>query len=86
MAVAKYSAGMTAREKLLAEIDAFLEKHDMRETTFGIKAVNDPALVSDMRYHGRSVRIDTAEKLREFMTSYKSERRPKKAAASQAAA
>ena len=77
---------MTAREKLLAEIDAFLERHNMRETAFGIKAVNDPALVSNMRYHGRNVRIDTAERLREFMASYKPERRPKKAAASQAAA
>jgi hypothetical protein len=77
---------MTAREKLLAEIDAFLERHNMRETAFGIKAVNDPALVSDMRYHGRSVRIDTAERLREFMASYKPEKRPKRAAASHAAA
>lgn len=77
---------MTAREKLLAEIDEFCEKHNMRETAFGIKAVNDPALVSDMRYHGRSVRIDTADKLRAFMASYKPERRPKKAAAPQVAA
>ncbi len=76
---------MSEREKLLKDIEAFIAEHDMPETVFGVRAMNDTALLTKLR-KGRSVRIDTAERLRKFMTSYKSERRPKKAAASQAAA
>jgi predicted Ser/Thr protein kinase len=70
---------MTAREKLLAEVEAFLEKTGMRETTFGFETVNDPALVSDLR-NGRNVRIDTAEKLRNYIAKNRGGKpRPKSA-------
>lgn len=74
---------MSEREKLLHDIEAFIAKHDMPETVFGVSAMNDTALLTKLR-RGRSVRIDTAEKLRRFMREYKA--RPKKAAVSHAAA
>lgn len=76
---------MSEREKLLKDIESFIAEHNMPETVFGVRAMNDTALLTKLR-RGRSVRIDTAERLRKFMASYKPERRPKKAAASQVAA
>lgn len=76
---------MSTREKLLAEIEEFCEKHGLKDTAFGLQSVNDPALIMDLR-NGRSVRLDTADRLRAFMAAYKPVRRPKKAAASHAAA
>ena len=65
-----YNLSMTARETLLAEIEAFLERHDLRPTTFGRLASNDTALVSRIR-NGANVRLDTADALRLFMQCYK---------------
>lgn len=65
---------MTAREKLVAEIEAFLVKQDMYPTTFGRLAANDTALVSRLRA-GASVRLDTAERLRDWMAAYQPPKR-----------
>jgi len=62
--------GMTAREQLISEIEAFLERHQMYPTTFGRLAANDTALVSRLR-NGASVRLDTADRLRKFMADYR---------------
>lgn len=61
---------MSEREKLLRDIEAFIAKHGMPETVFGVKAMNDTALLTKLR-RGRSVRIDTAEKLRRFMREFR---------------
>lgn len=69
---------MTAREQLLSEIEAFLVKQDMRPTMFGRLASNDTALVSRLRA-GANVRLDTADNLRAFMSSYRPvSRRPQR--------
>ena len=75
----------TEREKLLAEIESFLERSGLEHTTFGTLAMNDTAFVTQMR-RGRNVRIDTAERARDFMAAWKPPKpRPKRAAAQAAA-
>jgi hypothetical protein len=55
---------------LLQEIEAFLEREDVRitETAFGIAALNDGKFVSELR-GGRRVWPDTAERVRAFITA-----------------
>lgn len=60
---------MTARDQLLAEIEAFLIAHDMPSSTFGKLFSNDTAFVSRFRA-GATVRLDTADRLRLFMKLY----------------
>jgi hypothetical protein len=61
---------MTIREQLLGEIEEFLTRHGMSASRFGRLAANDTALVSRMRA-GTAVRIDTADRLRQFMAEYR---------------
>jgi hypothetical protein len=63
-------------DDLLTDIEAFLEAHQMAETTFGRRAANDATLLRDMR-EGRELRRATAERIRQFMVTY----RPESAAA-----
>ncbi len=57
---------MSEREKLLAEIEAFLKETGMPHTAFGAGVGNDTTLVTDLR-RGRSVRLDMVDKIRRFM-------------------
>lgn len=76
---------MSAQEKLLAEVEAFLNRTGMDHTRLGFDAMNDPAFVTTLR-RGRRVRIDTAEKVRTFMAAWKPPKKNPKRAAAQAAA
>lgn len=60
---------MDDRDKLLIEIDRFLAKTGMAETTFGQKAVRNWRIVEQLK-HGSNVGINTIARLREFMRSY----------------
>lgn len=60
----------TSTEALLAEIEAFLNAHDMAPTNFGLEAVNDGHLVRDLR-NGKDVTLSRADKIRAFIASYK---------------
>ena len=60
---------MTARETLLAEIEAFLETSGLAPSAFGRMSLNDTALMTRLRA-GSDVRTETADKLREFMREY----------------
>lgn len=62
---------MSTRDTLLAEIAEFRKRTGMPETRFGDLAVNDPALILKIK-RGRNVTIDMADRLREFMRSYRS--------------
>ena len=63
----------TGREKLLAEIEAFLLRHSMAAARFGQLACGDMGFVLRMR-RGRNVRLDTSDKVREFMRTYQSKK------------
>jgi hypothetical protein len=71
-----------ATEQLLDEIEQFLDETLMRASTFGHKTVADGKLVERLR-KGRTVTLDTASAIRQFMTEQRRERRAlqKKAAA-----
>ena len=69
---------MTAREKLLADVEAFLTRHDMNHTRFGKLALNDTAFVTRLRA-GKDLRFDTADRVRAFMDTYKAQHGQKKA-------
>jgi len=58
------------RDQLLAEIDAFLDKSGMTDTRFGVESLNDKAWLHRFRA-GLSPTIDTVDKVRRFMHSYK---------------
>ncbi len=64
---------MTDSAKLLAEIDGFLARSGMAETTFGAKAANNSKLVGRLR-SGGSVSLETAARIREFMARGNSQR------------
>jgi len=51
---------------LLAELDAFLERHGLSDSTFGLRATGDGHLVSRIRA-GRPVRRSTVLRVRRWM-------------------
>jgi len=53
----------------MGEIDRFLAKTGMKESSFGRGAVNDWKLIGDIR-KGRRLWPDTEERIRTFMDSY----------------
>lgn len=57
---------MTLRETLLRDIDRFLKRTGMAETTFGQAALNDPALVRTIRA-GRAPGADTIDAIHKYM-------------------
>lgn len=61
---------MTKKE-FLQTIEDFLTKTGMAPTAFGILAINNPALVFDLR-NGRECREETQNKVLNFIENYKS--------------
>ena len=59
----------STREILLAKIDAFQAKHDIKDSAFGRMALNDEAFMFRLR-GGASVKDKTIDRLHEFMTAY----------------
>jgi hypothetical protein len=55
-------------DKLLSELDAFMERHGLADSTFGLRATGDSHLVSRIRA-GRPLRRSTVLKLRRWMAS-----------------
>ena len=75
---------MTIQSDLLAEIERFLARCSMAETTFGRLAVNDGKLVSRLRGDA-NVTVTTIDKVRAFIAKPTKEvagraRAPQKAA------
>ena len=70
---------MTVAERLLKDIEAFLEAHDMSATTFGLRAVGDKAFVFRLRKKNRGVRSDTMDRVMSFIDRQKADgkRRPR---------
>jgi homoserine dehydrogenase len=56
--------------ELLEKIETFLAATGMKPSTFGDKAVNDPAFVFGLR-NGREPRFSTVEKVLKFMAEQK---------------
>lgn len=60
-------------QELVAAIDAFLVRHNMRPTRFGRDATGEPQLLDSLR-NGRSPSLDTAGKIADFMAARDAER------------
>jgi hypothetical protein len=56
-------------EALLIEVEQFLRKTGMAQTSFGDLALGDPNLVSNLR-NGRELRYKTYLKVRAFMSNH----------------
>lgn len=54
---------------LVAEVDDFLERNRIPETTFGRLVMKDPHFVRDLRA-GRDLKMSTVERVRTFMAEY----------------
>lgn len=54
---------------LLEKIEAFLKATGMSATAFGVKALNDPPFVQQLR-DGRDPKLSTAHRCEEFMSSH----------------
>jgi phosphopantothenoylcysteine decarboxylase / phosphopantothenate---cysteine ligase len=66
-AITHNAVGMSAAAKsLLAEIEAYLAEHGVAASKFGIAAVNDGHLVTNLR-KGNSVTLKTADRVRAYI-------------------
>ena len=75
---------MSTRDDLLADIEAFLVRHDMAASTFGRLAVKSHKFVWRLR-SGKDVTTSSADAARQFMTGYQGRKaRPNEAAVSAA--
>lgn len=68
--IAHYVGVMRTRDKLIADIEAFLKRYKMRPTVFGTLAVNDAKLMSELRA-GADLTTKRMDKIRDFMCAYK---------------
>lgn len=57
---------MEMQRALLAEIEGFLDRHGMAETTFGLRAVNDGKFMRRLR-NNKNMTIATIERVRTFI-------------------
>ena len=64
---------MSTREQLLAEIEAFLTRHNMAASTFGRMAIKSHKLVYRLR-EGKDITTSSADAVRAFMASYAPDR------------
>jgi len=64
-------------DKLLADIERFIVENDMSATAFGEAVMNHRHLVRRLR-SGCSVTLDTADRIRAFMSEGKPRRVPSK--------
>lgn len=51
---------------LIGEIDAFIERHEMTPTDFGLLSIGDPNLYRHLK-NGRNPRFTTLDHIRSFM-------------------
>lgn len=63
-----YPATMSTRDQLLADIEAFLERHNMSAGDFGLECLNNVSFVYKLR-RGDDVLASTIDRVREFMAS-----------------
>ena len=61
---------MTETAKLISDVETFLARVPMAETTFGLKAVNDGKFMRRLR-SGGSVTLEKASQVRQYMRANK---------------
>jgi hypothetical protein len=56
-------------DELLRELDAFLDRYGIADSTFGIRCLNDSHLVARIRA-GRTIRRSTILKIRNYIADF----------------
>jgi hypothetical protein len=56
-------------QELIAELDSFLDRYGIADSTFGIRAVGDSHLIKRIR-DNRPIRRSTVLKIRKYMARY----------------
>jgi hypothetical protein len=64
------TGGMSLKQTLLDDIEAFLASTGMKHTAFGSRALNDPAFVTRLR-EGKDIQTKTIERVRAFMEDHR---------------
>ena len=59
---------MNIREQFVADVESFLLRHGMPQTSLGLKALNDGSFVTRLR-EGHDVRTRTMDRVRAYMRS-----------------
>lgn len=62
---------MTLVRALIKEINAFMKRHFMSPTSFGLKAAKDPHFVFELKAGTRRPRPLKVHQVRQFMRDYK---------------
>lgn len=70
---------MTATQKFIARIEAFMKKHGMSRRRFGVEALNDPNFFYDLKAGRRTPTIETADKVDTYMDRYEQPKQRAKA-------
>lgn len=60
----------STQKTLLKDIESFLRRHDMPDTTFGLRAVNDGKLVQRLRDGKSGITIRKFDRIHAFMRDY----------------
>ena len=72
-----YSAYATfsVMDELISRIHAFLDRHGMEPTTFGVRAINDGHLYAALLAGKRKLRRKTKIRIDDFLRTYKNGKR-----------
>ena len=65
---------MSERDKLLAEIESFLDRTGMGPTQFSVESTGERALMTRLK-KGADVTLGTADRIRAFMRQYGSKKK-----------
>lgn len=63
---------MSSAEQFLADLEEFLVETGMDPTSFGLRAMNDPRFVFDVR-KGRQCSLRTVDRVRDFMSAHRTD-------------
>lgn len=67
-------------DPVLADVERFLAASDMTPTAFGVRALNDPTLVHELR-RGRECKRATRARIQEFIAAEKAKLQQQRSAA-----
>ena len=68
---------MITRHQIMHDVEAFLARTGMHQTTFGMRSVGDFKLVTRLR-NGKDIMLSRLEKMYRFMAAYDASEKAKK--------
>lgn len=77
-----YNSAMSTKDKLISDIEAFLKRHELGPTQFGLMSLRDGALMIKLR-RGSDITTSRADRVYKFMADF--EKKSRKQAGGRAA-